>query len=222
LTRRDYRNEYDALDDQWEKRRLRAYQGFTVKPWLWGTFGTVAGIVVACAAIFLLCYGIFELNWFFGSRSYSRQDRAITHSFGNQQSYRDQINSDVTVVFSLSGQIASDPAAAVTLRVQRANVVVTICGLATGIDGGLLPDCRRIGVDRQCPMRLVPTRRGVGAWFPSWKVTGWAAAQASATEFLAAEKIPVLICETDEHGHSRRHLKIIGGARRPTRGRHAA
>lgn len=71
--------------------------------------------------------------------------------------------------------------------------------------------------------RLVPTRRGVGAWYPSWKVTGWAAAQASASEFLAAEGVPVLICETDEFGHSRRHLKIIGGqGRRSSRSKAAA
>lgn len=63
--------------------------------------------------------------------------------------------------------------------------------------------------------RLIPTRRNAGGgWMRSWMVEGSEAdAVASAREFFAAEKVPVLVRYADETGVLSRSLGIFGEGR---------
>lgn len=124
--------EWRDLDQQWENRSLKAYSTFTEHPGrtvlVWGSV-----FVALCVAIWFIGW---QASWWMSDQNTNRQDHQIRRSYGNQATLRDQISSNMTVVFSLTSQVQTDPGAAVALKAQRASVVNTICADAAQITDG--------------------------------------------------------------------------------------
>ena len=62
--------------------------------------------------------------------------------------------------------------------------------------------------------RMVPTRRGPDGWYTSWTESSLERATVSATAFLAEERVPVMITETELDGTRHRQVTCVGGVTR--------
>jgi hypothetical protein len=94
--------------------------------------------VVLLAAVVL---GGWQVGWWFKSQNINREAKITRHSFGYQQTYREQVTRGIGDVLAISSQIASAPdSQVVSLKAQRAAILAQTCSQAAQIVGDYTPD----------------------------------------------------------------------------------
>lgn len=111
----------------------------------------VVGLAVLAVALVLGLVG-WQAGWWFAARDATRQAEVTQNGYSNQTTLRQQINSKLADVTTITTQIATanDPGEVAALKAQRAAIANIACSDAAQIAGVPLPAGQAQWVTANC------------------------------------------------------------------------
>lgn len=110
----------------------------------------LAWVLGVTVVVVLIGVGGWQLNWWLRAKSVNRQAHILRSSYGNQQTLRDQITTQIGNVLTITTQIAQTPSDAQALKAQRLAVLAIVCNDADQVTGDPLPLDQQQFVQANC------------------------------------------------------------------------